>query len=82
MTTDNFLFLFAKQTNPNQSNREVNGTMILTPLVFPGLGLVLKLSRVYTGIMWFPNGPIKLENLLMSALSRLVAHNTITYCSN
>jgi hypothetical protein len=31
------LFLFAKQTNPNQSKKEVNGTVISPPLVFPGL---------------------------------------------
>ncbi len=30
-----FLFLFAKQTNPNQSKQEVNGTVILPPLLFP-----------------------------------------------
>jgi len=30
-----FLFLFAKQTNPNQVNRRSNGTVILPPLVFP-----------------------------------------------
>ncbi len=30
------LFLFAKQTNPNQSKKEVNGTVILPPLVFLG----------------------------------------------
>ncbi len=35
MTSDNqFLFLFAKQTNPNQSNINY-GTVILPPLVFP-----------------------------------------------
>jgi FPC/CPF motif-containing protein YcgG len=33
------LFLFAKQTNPNQSKQEVNGTFILPPLVFPDIGL-------------------------------------------
>jgi hypothetical protein len=40
-----FLFLFAKQTNPNHRQlmsmskpvkQEVNGTMILPPFVFPG----------------------------------------------
>ncbi len=30
-----YLFLFGKQTNPNQS-QEVNGKVILPPLVFPG----------------------------------------------
>jgi hypothetical protein len=34
MTTENFLFLFAKQDNPNQSKQEVNGTVILSPLIF------------------------------------------------
>ncbi len=29
------MFLFAKQTNPNQSKQEVSGTVILPPLVFP-----------------------------------------------
>jgi len=37
MTTYN-LFLFAKQANPNRS-QEVNGTMILPPLAFPGAGI-------------------------------------------
>ncbi len=32
------LFLFAIQTNPNQSKQEVNGTVILPPLVFHGPG--------------------------------------------
>ncbi len=32
MTTDKYLFLFAKQTNPNQSN----GRSTVPPLVFPG----------------------------------------------
>jgi hypothetical protein len=31
-----FLFLFAKQTNPKPVKQEVNGTVILPPLVFPG----------------------------------------------
>jgi hypothetical protein len=30
-----FLLLFAKQTNPNPVRQEVNGTVILPPLVFP-----------------------------------------------
>jgi hypothetical protein len=30
------LLLFAKQINPNQSKKELNGTVILPPLVFPG----------------------------------------------
>ncbi len=34
------MFLFAKQTNPNQSKQEVNGTVILRPLVFPGVMVV------------------------------------------
>jgi hypothetical protein len=35
MATDNFLFLFAKQTNPKPVKQEVNGTVILPPLIFP-----------------------------------------------
>jgi hypothetical protein len=31
------LLLFSKKTNPNQS-KEVNGTVILPPLVFPVIG--------------------------------------------
>jgi hypothetical protein len=31
------MFLFAKQTNPNQSNRRSNGTVRLPPLVFPDI---------------------------------------------
>jgi len=30
------LFLFAKQTKSKPVKQEVNGTMILPPLVFPG----------------------------------------------
>jgi len=37
-----FLFLFAKQAIPNQSNKEVNGTVILSPLVFPALPINLR----------------------------------------
>ncbi len=36
MTTDNFCFLFAKQTNPKPVKQVVNGTVILPPLVFGG----------------------------------------------
>ncbi len=36
MTTDNFWFLFAKQTKSKPVKQEVNGTVILLPLVFPG----------------------------------------------
>jgi hypothetical protein len=40
------MFLFAKQTNPNQSicktdKQEVNGTVILPPLAFRGSTIVL-----------------------------------------
>jgi hypothetical protein len=34
MTTDNFFF--AKQTNPNQSNRRSTVQRYFPPLVFPG----------------------------------------------
>ncbi len=36
MTTDNFCFLFSKQTNPKPVKQVVNGTVILYPLVFGG----------------------------------------------
>jgi hypothetical protein len=35
MATYNFCFLFAKQTNPNKSKKEVNGTVILPPFSIP-----------------------------------------------
>ncbi len=40
-----FLFLFAKQTNSKPVKQEVNGTVILPPLVFPGLSFEKELSR-------------------------------------
>jgi hypothetical protein len=36
MTNDNFLFLYANRLNSKPVKQEVNGTMILPPLVFPG----------------------------------------------
>jgi len=36
MTTENFCFYLQKRLT-NQSKQEVSGTMILPPLVFPGL---------------------------------------------
>jgi hypothetical protein len=40
------LFLFAKQTNPSQWKQEVDGTVILPPLVFPG-----KRFQKFSGLM-------------------------------
>ncbi len=36
-----FLFLFAKQTNPNQSNRRSTVQWYFPPLVFPGIKIII-----------------------------------------
>jgi len=40
-----FLFLFAKQTNPKKVKQEVNSAVILPPLVFPGQTLLATLPK-------------------------------------
>ncbi len=39
------LFLFAKQSNSKPVKQEVNSTVILPPLVFPGLGIDLFVNK-------------------------------------
>jgi hypothetical protein len=61
MTTGNFCFYLQKQTNPNQSNKEVNRTVILPPLVFPAQMLVAKVHFIQT-----PNKESNLEKVIVN----------------
>jgi len=57
MTTDNFLFLFAKQTNPNQSNRR-SMVQWYFPLVFPASYYkICQFPVNYVSVMFYSTCP-------------------------
>jgi len=77
-----FLFLFTKQTDPNQSKQEVNGTVILPPLVFPAWGFFIFCSGInlLTGVLFCCNRH-SLKRILCRALWLLCSVPHIFYCS-
>jgi hypothetical protein len=67
------LFLFAKQANPNQSNRRPTVQSYSPPLVFPGLGLNIVPIITYEALLaqvWFSS--YKIDRLLLSINIQLI----------